>query len=339
MLPHIRNAVSRATEIYHDSGAKARVEQDGYTRVDPFLIAGREGIPVLLRPLEKLLGAFIREGVSGILVNSERSAGLIHLTCAHELGHYFMGHDTTGDETMDFGREAAYIEQEADWFAYHLLASRGLLANIMRRKHWNIQSLKSPPALYQLSLRLGISYAATVWSLVRQKLLSSSQVKNLLKVQPIEIKRALLGEHKFDSRKDVWLLDESDRASVLEPRADDLVLVRLKSNAASGYLWSLDELASEGFQIRPIPRSPEQIPDPEKLVFGGVATAEFLLTLDEAVKSRSCDPLMLTMEEQRPWLKGADANARFETRTKFEQIGPGLTRAAKQQLLRESSLA
>ncbi|RDY66712.1 ImmA/IrrE family metallo-endopeptidase [Lysobacter soli] len=339
MLPHIRNAVSRATEIYHDSGAKARVEQDGYTRVDPFLIAGGEGVPVLLRPLEKLLGAFIREDVSGILVNSERSAGLIHLTCAHELGHYFMGHDTTGDETMDFGPRAAHVEQEADWFAYHLLASRGVLANIMRRKHWSVQSLKNPFVLYQLSLRLGISYTATGWSLVRQKILNADQVKDLLKVQPIEIKRALLEEREFDSRKEVWLLDESDRASVLEPRADDQVLVRLKSNASSGYLWSLDELASEGFEVRPVPRSPEQIPDPEQLVFGGVATAEFLLTLDEAAKSRNGDPLVLAMKEQRPWLKGAEANATFETRTKYEQIGPGLTRAAKQQLLRESSLA
>lgn len=339
MLPHIRNAVSRATEIYHDSGAKARVERDGYTRVDPFLVAGGEGVPVLLRPLEKLLGAFIREDVSGILINSERSAGLIHLTCAHELGHYFMGHETTGDETMDVGPAAARLEQEADWFAYHLLASRGLLANIMRRKRWSVQSLKNPFVLYQLSLRLGISYTATGWSLVRQKLLSADQAKDLLKVQPIELKRALLEEHEFDSRKEVWLLDESDRASVLEPCADDQVLVRLKSNASSGYLWSLDDLASEGFQIRPIPRPSEQVTDLEQLEFGGVSTAEFLLTIDEAAKARNGDPLVLAMEEQRPWLKGAQANATFETKTKFEQIGPGLTRVAKQQLLRESSLA
>lgn len=339
MLPHIRDAVSRATEIYHDSGAKARVEQDGYTRVDPFLIAGGEGVPVLLRPLEKLLGAFIREDVSGILVNSERSAGLIHLTCAHELGHYFLGHDTTGDETMDFGSGAARVEQEADWFAYHLLASRGLLANIMRRKRWSVQSLKNPFVLYQLSLRLGISYMATGWSLARQKLLSPDQVKGLLKVQPIDIKRALLEEQEFDSRKEVWLLDEGDRASVLEPRADDQVLVRLKSNASSGYLWSLDELASEGFQIHPVPRPPEPASDPEQLLFGGAPTAEFLLTLDDAAKSRNEAPLVVAMEEQRPWLKGDEAHATFEAKAKFEQIGPGLTRAAKQQLLKESSLA
>lgn len=338
MLPHIRNAASRAREIYHDSGARARVEREGYTRVDPFLIAGGEGVPVLLRPMDKLLGAFIRDDVSGILVNSERSAGLIHLTCAHELGHYFMGHGTTADDCMDFGPKAERQEQEADWFAYHLLTPRGLLANVMRRKHWSVQSLKDPIILYQLSLRLGVSYAATAWSLARQKLLATNVVKDLLRTQPIEIKQALLEGHQFESRKDVWLVDESDRTSILEPRADDQILVRLRSNASSGFLWSLDELASEGFQIRPIPRPAEDVVDPKQLVFGA-AKAEFLLTLDEATQVKNGVPLTLAMEERRPWLKSSEANSTFEVRTKFEQIGPGLTMVAKQLLLNEASVA
>lgn len=338
MLPHIWNAANRAREIYHDSGAKARVEQEGYTRVDPFLIAGGEGIPVLLRPMDKLLGAFIRDDVSGILVNSERSAGLIHLTCAHELGHYFMGHGTTADDSMDFGPNAERQELEADWFAYHLLASRGLLANIMRRKRWSVQSLKDPIILYQLSLRLGISYTATAWSLARQKLLEIGVVKDLLRIQPIEVKQALLEGLHLESRKEVWLLDESDRTSILEPRADDQVLVRLRSKASSGYLWSLDELASEGFQIRPVPRPAEEVADPKQLVFG-VSTAEFLLTLDEAAQAANGVPMILAMEERRPWLRGDEANSVFKTQAKFELIGAGLTLVAKQQLLSEASVA
>ncbi|MEN5100297.1 ImmA/IrrE family metallo-endopeptidase [Stenotrophomonas sp. TWI809] len=338
MLPHIKNAARRAAEIYQDSGAKARVEHDGYTRVDPFLIAGGEGVPVLLRPMDKLLGAFIRDEVSGILVNSERSAGLIHLTCAHELGHYFMGHGTTADDSMEFGTKVERQEQEADWFAYQLLASRSLLATIMRRKGWSIQSLKHPVTLYQLSLRLGISYTATAWSLARQKLLHTGEVKELLKIQPIDIKQALLKGQNFESRREVWLLDESDRASVLEPRADDQVLVRLRSNASSGYLWSLSELASEGFQIRPISCLSEEVVDPRQIVFG-TATAEFLLTYDDPASLPDGETRAFSMQEQRPWLKGGEAIATFETRAKFEQIGPGLTRVAKRKLLSEASIA
>lgn len=338
MLPHITSAARRAIEIYHDSGAKARVEQDGYTRVDPFLIAGKERVPVLLRPLDKLLGAFIRDEVSGILINSERSAGLIHMTCAHELGHYFMGHGSKADDSLDYGPQAARQEQEADWFAYQLLAPRALLAHVLRRKHWSVQSLKDPSILYQLSLRLGISYTAAAWSLARQKLMTPADVKQLVSVQPLDIKQEVLGGQPFDPCKEVWLLDEHDRASVLEPRIEDEIVVRLKSHAGAGYLWSLDELASEGFQIRAIgDRMSPAVP--MQAVFGGTTTADFLLTRDQAVAGLTGYLAVVAMEEARPWINDGPANATFETKALFEHIAPGLTRVAKQQLLGENSVA
>src|SRR5690606_14883408 len=139
-----------------------RVEQDGYTRVDPFLVALNAQVTVLLRPLEKLLGAFIRDERSGILINSERPAGLIHMTCAHELGHYFMGHSSTGDESLDYGSTASRQEIEADWFSYQLMVPRRLLAANMRRRQWTTHTVRHPVVLYQLALRLGISYSATI---------------------------------------------------------------------------------------------------------------------------------------------------------------------------------
>lgn len=335
MLPQIMAAARRASEVYRDSGAKERVEQDGYTRVDPFLVAGRERVPVLLRPLDKLLGAFIRDEVSGILINSERSAGLIHMTCAHELGHYFMGHGSTADDSLDYGPQAARHEQEADWFAYQLMVPRALLAHVMRRKGWTMQSLADPRILYQLSLRLGISYSAAAWSLARHKLMAPAGVKELIKVQPLAIKEELLGGQAFDARKEVWLLDERDRDSVLEPRVEDRLVVRLKSHASAGYLWSLDELASEGFQIRPA-RRPSNEAISTGTVFGGPTTAEFLLTHEPVGANRSY--AVLAMEEARPWAKETPAST-FEAKTLFEGIAPGLTSISKQQLLGECSAA
>jgi Zn-dependent peptidase ImmA (M78 family) len=334
MLPQIMTAARRASAIYRDSGAKARVEQLGYTRVDPFLIASMEHVPVLLRPLDKLLGAFIRDDVSGILINSERSAGLIHMTCAHELGHYFMGHGTTGDDSLDYGPQAARQEQEADWFAYQLMTPRALLATVMRRKQWTMQALKVPQNLYQLSLRLGISYAAAAWSLVRHNLMTAEDVKGLLSVQPLAIKKALLAGQAFDARKEVWLLDERDQGSILEPRAEDQIVVRLKSHASAGYLWTLDELASEGFQICPVSQQ-DIATDASEPVFGGQTTADFLLY---SISGKEWNPAVVAMEEARPWAKGTPAGATFETRAMFEGIAPGLTCAAKKQLLMEPSL-
>lgn len=335
MLPQIMAAARRASEVYRGSGAKERVEQDGYTRVDPFLIAAKERVPVLLRPLDKLLGAFIRDDVSGILINSERSAGLIHMTCAHELGHYFMGHDTTGDDSLDYGPQAARHEQEADWFAYQLMVPRALLAHVMRRKGWTMQSLGDPRRLYQLSLRLGISYTAAAWSLARYKLMAIAEVNRLLKVQPSDIKQALLAGKAFDARKDVWLLDERDRDSVLEPRAEDQMIVRLRSHASAGYLWSLDELASAGFRIEPT-HTPSKEAILTDSVFGGLTDAEFLLSHDVVGTSDSFS--VLAMEEVRPWAKETPAST-FKVKTLLESISPGLTSIAKQKLLEESSIA
>lgn len=337
MLPFIQKAARRATEIYHDSGADTRVEKDGYTRVDPFWVAAQEGVTVMLRPLDKLLGAFIRQETSGILVNAERSAGLIHMTCAHELGHYFMGHDTTADAKIDYGSSADRIEQEADWFAYQLLTPRILLANVIRRKGWSVQSLKDPLLLYQLSLRLGISYEATLWSLYRQKLLDWPTVQGMLKIQPVEIKRKLVGDKLLDPTKEVWLLDDQDRSSILEPRLEDQLLLRLKNHASAGYVWSADEIAAQGFQLRPILEQSKTPTDLSQLVFGGPSTADYLLV--HAKNLAGVQPMVLAMEERRPWSSDTPASARFVAKAQFEQIHSGLTPAAKERLLQEGAAA
>lgn len=339
MLPFIQKTARRAAEIYHDSGAGARVEKDGYTRVDPFWVAAQEGVTVMLRPLDKLLGAFIRQERSGILVNAERSAGLIHMTCAHELGHYFMGHDTTADEKIDYGLSAERIEQEADWFAYQLMTPRVLLANVIRRKGWSIQSLKDPLLLYQLSLRLGISYTATLWSLYRQKLLDRPTVQGMLKIQPADIKRTLVGEKLLDPRKEVWLLDEYDRSSILEPRPEDQLLLRLKNHASAGYVWSVDEMAAQGFQLKPILQQSKRPRDLSQLVFGGPSTADYLLIHAATKTFAQAQPMVLAMQERRPWSNDTPANGTFETKAQFEQIHSGLTPAAKEQLLQEGAAA
>ena len=339
MLPFIQKAALRASEIYRDSGAGTRVEKDGYTRVDPFWVAAQEGVTVMLRPLDKLLGAFIRQETSGILVNAERSAGLIHMTCAHELGHYFMGHDTTADEKIDYGTSADRIEQEADWFAYQLLTPRLLLAHVIRRKDWSVQSLKDPLLLYQLSLRLGISYEAALWSLYRQKLLDRPTVQVMLKVQPAEIKRKLVGDKLLDPRKEVWLLDDHDRSSILEPRPEDQLLLRLKNHVSSGYVWSVDEIAAKGFQLRPILQQSKKPADLSHVVFGGPSTADYLLVRAATTNLSQAQPIMLAMEERRSWSNDTPASATFVVKAEFEQIHSGLTPAAKKQLLQEGALA
>ncbi len=322
-----------AAEVFASTRAMERIEQDGYTRIDPFRIAAGEGVSVLLRPMEKLLGAFMREDTPGILVNSARSAGLIHMTCAHELGHYFMGHQSALDETIDYGGQAEVIEQEAETFGYHLLVPRPLLGIICKRKGWNKASLTNPQVLYQMSLRLGVSYTAAAWSLLRHKVLTYDVVQELLKVPPARIKQSLLHGRLPDGTKDVWLFDEHDQSSILEPRPDDHLVIRLKSHASAGYLWeadSVEQVAEQGFTLAPLP-AVEPV-NPRDVVFGADSTLDYVLSAKHVDVEQ---PHPVALSEVRPWMGKQAGDASFSSKTHFEPITEGLSRESKRALIQE----
>lgn len=322
-----------AAEVFASSRAMERVEQDGYTRIDPFRIAAGEGVSVLLRPMDKLLGAFLREERPGILVNSARSAGLIHMTCAHELGHYFMGHQSAIDETIDYGGKAEAMEQEAETFGYHLLVPKSLLSIICKRKGWNRKSLTNPHVLYQMSLRLGISYTAAAWSLVRHNVLTYDVVQGLLKVSPASIKESLLQGQLPDATKDVWLFDETDQSSVLEPRPEDHLVVRLQSHASAGYLWraeSVEQVAEQGFTLAPLPSARSL--NPQSVVFGADSTLDYVLSAQQVDAE---GPQTVTLCESRPWMGRQAGDASFHSKAHFEPIAEGLTRESKHALIQE----
>jgi len=321
-----------AADVFETSRAMERIEQDGYTRIDPFRIAAGAGVSVLLRPMDKLLGAFIRDDNSGILVNSARSAGLIHMTCAHELGHFFMGHENALDETVDYGSKAEILEQEAEWFGYHLLVPRLLLTIICRRKGWNKASLQNPHILYQLSLRLGVSYSAAAWSLMRHDVLTYDAVQRLLKITPASIKQSLLQAELPDATKDVWLFEVSDQSSVLEPRPDDHLVVRLKSHASAGYLWladSVGEVEAQGFVLAPLATTAA---NPSTLSFGAETTMDYVLSSS----AEDCSaPRAVELSEVRPWIGKEEGGASFKSQAYFEPIAEGLSRESKQALMHE----
>ena len=329
----IRAVTTRAAEVVRESGSKRRIEEDGYTRIDPFRIAQTAGVVVMLRPLEKLWGAFISENHPGILVNSERPAGVIQMTCAHELGHFYLDHGTTTDERLDYSNTAAKKELEADWFAYSLVAPRWAVAKIMKRKGWGVADLAHPFNLYQLSLRLGISYSATAWSLQRIRLLDRSVVDEVLRVQPAAIKKALLAKPLENSQRDVWLLDEADRDLILEPRIDDQMLVRLKSHSGAGYVWNTSEASSEGFMIEPVLMPQRGATDEGALIAGGEHYQEYLICPGPALQT---GPSKLQLSERKPWDRSAQPLDSFDTQTQFESLANGLSSAAKEALLQGS---
>ena len=134
-------------------------------------------IPLLFRPLDELWGAFItvNDEERGILVTTKLGLPAQRFTLAHELGHLLLGHRTSLDRAVGFaGRygPASRPAQEAaaDTFASELLAPKRLLIASARRHGWTGGDLPGdlhrPATIYQLSLRLGISFQATCWALV-----------------------------------------------------------------------------------------------------------------------------------------------------------------------------
>lgn len=333
----VLRAAQRAAEVIDDTFAMERIEQHGYTRIDPFQIAADSGVMVMLRPMQKLLGAFLGDETPGILVNVDRPAGLVHMTCAHELGHFFMGHDSTADEQIYYGSNGALIEQEADQFGYNLLTPRKLIVRIMQRKQWTKAQLFRPEILYQLALRMGVSYEAAAWSLSRHNVMSSDEVRQMLRTTPAMIKRSLLGDRLVDARKDVWLLDSDDRTSILEPRPDDQIVIRLPSRASSGFLWeadSLDLLSTEGFKLEPLTVASVPAAD-GALTFGGAETMDYVLTGGRAGNGK---PACVQLSERVPWDTTSPVTDCFRTKAQFESLGMGLIPQSRKQLIEGGEL-
>ncbi|MDO8776796.1 MAG: ImmA/IrrE family metallo-endopeptidase [Burkholderiaceae bacterium] len=340
-----RNAALRvarlAGEILENSGTRSRVE-NGYTRVDPIAIAESEGIDVMARPLDKLLGAFLREERVGILLNNQRPSGMFHMTCAHELGHFYLGHLTSTDEHLDYRADASEAELEADQFAYALMAPLWLIARVLKAQGWGWNSMRDPSILYQLSLRLGLSYSATLWSLVRLRKLDSNVAKTLAKHQPAEIKLGLIPQGAIlETNQDVWCVGPRDKDFILEPRPNDRIVADLPSHAAAGYLWSINEAQQEGYTLAPLTIDSHRRPaatSSDDVLIGGTPTIHYELKFTPS--NDAAMPIMPTkvaFQEAQPWLP-ADAKGatKFTLQTKFEILNKGLSAASRERLVQRS---
>jgi len=342
-------AARKATEVLDEFEARKRIDA-GYTRIDAELIASASNVVVMYRKFELLLGGFLVEDATpGIIVNWDRPRGLVHMTCAHELGHFALGHESTSDTTVDIPRHAALTERTANQFAYALLAPSWLVSQTMRRQRWGRDSIRHPSIIYQMSLRLGMSYKAMVWSLNRLGHLALSDALRIVDVPPISLKRELLGGNApNNSRNDVWMLTEADRDRILEPGLGDQMIFDLPNHVGSGHLWSVDEAQSEGFVLKPFVRDARLTPAKRgaEIVVGGdsptlryelKAPREFpSIDLPEEVKSSdfqtdgdnvfTLEPRKkkISLSEHTPWQQERKSLGQFNLFAEFERLEDGL---------------
>jgi Zn-dependent peptidase ImmA (M78 family) len=298
--------------------------------VDVFGAIHAIDLPLLLRPLQGLLGAYLRDPAPGVLVTTQRPMSIQRFTAAHELGHFSLRHDPSLDDEsilrrMPIGAQPSgdFQEVEADAFGVAFMMPRWLIGWHAERQDWMVEAFRRPEIVYQLALRIGASYEAACWTLVRHRLIEASLARELLQTQPRTLKAALLETYRPQNyRGDVWLLTESDAGTHIDGSRNDLFVLRLEEHSGGGYLWDIDQLKASGFGIV---RDELEAIDGEGV--GGPVIRRVTAAPPDTHRGS------MSVDERRPW----DPEPPLSNLTvEFDLTGPeeeGLSRAERRSLL------
>lgn len=258
-MSNVRDAIltgAGAASEFHDAFRVRDAVVDGAQAIDVFEAISDLAIPLQFAPLEGLLGACVRinDTAVGILITSRRDLHLQRFTAAHELGHFLLQHEGSLDREVRMpgqtkGRD--FREVEADAFAAEFLTPKWLIAGIAKRHGWwSVSHLSTPDIVYQLSLRLAVSYEATCWGLASQACISSTVAEELIESPPKSSKlRALRGVSLDNPWADVWCLDSKDDGAFIDAGPDDLIVLTLDEHASAGYSWDTTSAQTVGCVI------------------------------------------------------------------------------------------
>lgn len=329
----IRVGTMAAARLHQRLDLRKQVDARG-GNVDVFGAIHVLELPVLLRPLEGLLGAYLNDPAPGVLVTTRRPMSIQRFTAAHELGHFTLKHEPSLDDEsilrrMPLTSEPAgdFQEIEADAFAVAFMMPRWLVGWHANRQGWTVRDFRRPNIVYQLALRMGASYEATCWTLARHQLIQPPLARELLETQPRALKTALLQTYRpRDYRGDVWLLTERDAGTRIDGSRNDLFVLRLEEHSGGGYLWDIDQLKMSGFGIV---RDEMEAIDAEGV--GSPVIRRVTTAPPDTHRG------WLSLDERRPWEPDPPL-ASFEV--EFDLTGPeeeGLSRAERRSLLAEAA--
>ncbi|WP_292040078.1 MULTISPECIES: ImmA/IrrE family metallo-endopeptidase [unclassified Brevundimonas] len=326
----VRNGVAAAGRLHRKFDLRAQLEaQPG--AIDVFDLIAALDTPLMVRPLDGLLGAFINDPIPGIMITTQRPLSIQRFTAAHELGHSTLGHRPSLDDEVQVLRRApgrdlspGFQETEADAFAAALLMPRWLITAHCARQGWRAVDLERPLVVYQLALRLGVSFEAMTRTLERYDLLDAAQRETVLATKPRILKAELLGDFTPTSyHGDVWLITEKDQGGRIDGSRGDLFVIRVQELGSAGYLWDFDTLQASGLVVLRDTRlvgAMDSIGAPiEREVLAGPNGEDVEGALD--------------LRQSRPWLKDPPIAALAVT---FDLSGPevsGLSRAERRRWL------
>jgi len=162
--------------------------------VNPIDSAETLGIDVRLVDIPTMEGIYLAADKPAFLLSSLRPQGRRHFTCAHEIGHYALGHGQQFEELVDersARRTVDPIEFIADCFAGFFLMPKAAVDSGMARRQYAYSSL-SPFEAYTMSNWLGVGYETFVAHLqYALKTLTNEQASQLRKSTPKSIRSAV----------------------------------------------------------------------------------------------------------------------------------------------------
>jgi Zn-dependent peptidase ImmA (M78 family) len=301
----VRKATLEAARLHRDLSIQAKTVH-GNGRVDVYGAIARLGVPLLFTRLDGLLGAYYREPSPGILVTTQRPLSQQRYTAAHELGHHHLGHSPSLDDEDSLRRAqlrpssgAELQEVEAEAFAASFLLPRWLLEWHCDRQDWTDSDLANPVCAYQLALRAGISYEATVWTLHRYGVFNLANAQALARIKLKALKQRLLRGYEPANFRDtdVWSVTERDADSRLEGGPKDLFVVGLTEHSGSGYLWRVESIDGEALAV---------VADGREPIGSDEVGGPSLRLITAAARDRRTGELRLA--EARPWQPTAPLN-------------------------------
>lgn len=213
-------------------------------------------------------------------------------------------------------------EVEANAFAAAFLLPKWIVNHHCKQQGWTDAKLRNADIVYQLSLRAGLSYQATCWTLNRHGILSKPDTQRLVDIEPKDIKKQLLGSVQPDNyHTDVWAISERDQGYMVQAGAADYIVLQLPEHSSSGYLW---RISAQDQYLSLVTDDRESVGDPEDI---GGQTIRKLVT-----KSAQDHSGQLTLFEERPW-NADDKIASLVVPYEFGSEKEGLSRAERRQRL------
>lgn len=319
----ILNGTRGASEALYHLGLNEKINA-GMQQIDVFECLKQLDIVTVCRPLDGLLGAYTTHGSThGVLVSTKRRLPVQRFTAAHELGHFWLKHGMSVDseESIKAAREhsgnAPLQEVEAEAFAAEFILPKSLVFYTIKRQEYTKTELKDPNVIYQLSLRLGVSYSATRIAMQNHRFISFEESNKAATITPKEIKDRLLKELGIRaSHSDVFHITVKDNGSYMLAGPEDTIIIDLPEHSTSGYSWT-------GIKSSTCINTLSDLNITENTAnVGDLSNRRLVIKGDEVAQ--------INTQEKRPWDKNGQAINQFELTLDFRGQESGLPRAYNQ---------